>query len=162
MQFLSRLNRGAGNAELFAKEASAGSRLPYSHHLDDVTLALRDGTIAQVIRLDGLMFETADTEELNYRKALRDAILRAIGSSRFAICHHILRRRSEPDLGGRFADPFSEALDATWRERMQARHLYANELFLTIIRRPLQGRGGLFPEDIDPEDPWQFRNVIVR
>ena len=28
---------------------------------------------------------------------------------------------------------------------------------------PLQGRGdGLFPEDIDPDDPWQFRNVIVR
>jgi homospermidine synthase len=27
---------------------------------------------------------------------------------------------------------------------------------------PLQGRGGLFPEDIDTDDPWQFRNVIVR
>lgn len=27
---------------------------------------------------------------------------------------------------------------------------------------PLDGRGGLFPEDIDPSDPWQFRNVIVR
>jgi len=27
---------------------------------------------------------------------------------------------------------------------------------------PLQGRSGLFPEDIDSDDPWQFRNVIVR
>ena len=27
---------------------------------------------------------------------------------------------------------------------------------------PLTGRGGLFPEDIDTTDPWQFRNVIVR
>jgi homospermidine synthase len=27
---------------------------------------------------------------------------------------------------------------------------------------PLDNRGGLFPEDIDREDPWQFRNVIVR
>lgn len=27
---------------------------------------------------------------------------------------------------------------------------------------PLAGRPGLFPEDLDPEDPWQFRNVIVR
>lgn len=27
---------------------------------------------------------------------------------------------------------------------------------------PLQGRGGLFPEDIDSHDPWQFRNVLVR
>ena len=26
---------------------------------------------------------------------------------------------------------------------------------------PLQGRGQLFPEDIDPEDPWQFKNIRV-
>jgi homospermidine synthase len=27
---------------------------------------------------------------------------------------------------------------------------------------PLAGRPGLFPEDIDMKDPWQFRNVLVR
>ena len=27
---------------------------------------------------------------------------------------------------------------------------------------PLSGRGGLFPEDLDHEDPWQFRNILVR
>ncbi|GAB5374495.1 MAG: homospermidine synthase [Acuticoccus sp.] len=27
---------------------------------------------------------------------------------------------------------------------------------------PLAGRPGLFPEDIDEDDPWQFRNVLVR
>jgi homospermidine synthase len=27
---------------------------------------------------------------------------------------------------------------------------------------PLVGRPGLFPEDIDESDPWQFRNVLVR
>jgi len=27
---------------------------------------------------------------------------------------------------------------------------------------PLHDRPGLFPEDIDPFDPWQFRNVLVR
>lgn len=27
---------------------------------------------------------------------------------------------------------------------------------------PIDGRGDLFPEDIDRDDPWQFRNVIVR
>lgn len=26
---------------------------------------------------------------------------------------------------------------------------------------PLDGRPGLFPDDIDPDDPWQFRNVLV-
>ena len=27
---------------------------------------------------------------------------------------------------------------------------------------PLDGRPGLFPEDIDKDDPWQFRNILVR
>ena len=27
---------------------------------------------------------------------------------------------------------------------------------------PLDGRPGLFPEDIDEQDPWQFRNILVR
>src|SRR5246127_5231351 len=27
---------------------------------------------------------------------------------------------------------------------------------------PLTDRPGLFPEDIDTSDPWQFRNVLVR
>jgi homospermidine synthase len=27
---------------------------------------------------------------------------------------------------------------------------------------PLHNRSGLFPEDIDTSDPWQFRNVLVR
>lgn len=27
---------------------------------------------------------------------------------------------------------------------------------------PLEGRPGLFPEDIDATDPWQFRNILVR
>ncbi|HEX2751600.1 MAG TPA: homospermidine synthase [Alphaproteobacteria bacterium] len=27
---------------------------------------------------------------------------------------------------------------------------------------PLQNRPGLFPEDIDESDPWQFRNILVR
>jgi len=27
---------------------------------------------------------------------------------------------------------------------------------------PLEGRPGLFPEDIDSKDPWQFRNILVR
>jgi type IV secretion system protein VirB4 len=63
---------------------------------------LRDGTVMQVLTLEGLMFETADTQDLNHRKALRDAMLRAIGSSRFALYSHVVRRRVTPALSGDF------------------------------------------------------------
>ncbi|WDF71138.1 VirB4 family type IV secretion/conjugal transfer ATPase [Novosphingobium sp. KACC 22771] len=135
MQFLSSVK-----APDFAKEAAAGAHLPYSHLVDDATLAMRDGALMQVIRIDGLMFETADGDTLNYRKDMREAMLRAIGSSRFALYHHILRRRVQPELEGTFPDAFSARLDAAWRDRLAARRLYANDLFITVIRRPARAR----------------------
>jgi type IV secretion system protein VirB4 len=77
-----------------AREKSAGQHLPYARHLDASTIELRDGMIMQIIRLDGLLFETADSDELNYRARLRDAMLQTIASSRFAVYHHVIRRKA--------------------------------------------------------------------
>ena len=140
MQFLPRLT---DNAKVIAREQSAAVHLPYSHHIDERTVVTGDGRLMQFIRLRGLLFETADSDELNYRAEIRDAVLRAIGSSRFAVYHHILRRRVEPDIGGEFPDKFSRDLDQRWRDRQASRQLFANELVLTIVRRPLKGRIGL-------------------
>lgn len=140
MQFLPRLS---GNAQAFAREASAGRHLPYAAQIDDHTVHLRGGMLCQVLHLGGLLFETADTDELNYRKGLRDAMLQAIGTSRFAVYHHVIRRRTAPLVEAAFPDDFSTRLDAAWRARLGARELYTNELFLTVVRRPLAGRVGL-------------------
>lgn len=140
VQFLPRLT---SDPKGFDKEASAGLRLPYARHVDDRTVETRDGMLFQVIQLGGLMFETADTDELNYRKGLRDAMLQAIGTSRFALYHHIIRRRVEPLIEAEYPDPFSRYLDASWRARLADKSLYANDLFVTVVRRPLQGRGGV-------------------
>ena len=140
MQFLSGVGPVAPKA---AKDKSAGVHLPYARHLDATTLVTRDGLLLQTIRLGGLLFETADTDELNYRAALRDAMLQTIGSSRFAIYHHVLRRKAEVALEARFPDAFSQNLDDRWRQRLSARQMYVNDLFLTLVRRPLQGRVGV-------------------
>jgi type IV secretion system protein VirB4 len=140
LQLLSRLGRGA---EDWSRETPAGDKLPYLAQIDDHTVMLRDGRLMQVFAIGGLMFETADTSELNYRKTLRDAMLQAVGSSRFALYHHIMRRRIEPQLTGEFPDPFSDGIDDAWRRRLEAKQLFTNDLYLCLIRRPLQGRGGL-------------------
>jgi type IV secretion system protein VirB4 len=140
VQLLPRLSRASPD---FAREVSAGARLPYLRHVDDRTIETRDGLLIQVVRLGGLRFETADTEELNYRKVLRDATLQAIGSSRFAVYHHIIRQRYEPSFDSEMPDAFSRQLDEAWSARLSTKRLYANELFLTIVRRPLAGRIGI-------------------
>jgi len=141
MQLLSPLTR---DRKAVAREKPAGYHLPYARHVDDHTIETRDGLLMQVIHLRGLLFETADTDEINYRKRLRDAMLQSIGSSRFALYHHIVRRRIEAELSADHRDDFSRRLDTVWRARLATKRLYVNELFLTLIRRPLQGRVGGF------------------
>jgi len=127
---------------IFARETPAGTHLPYARHIDETTIELRNGYLMQTLRLDGFLFETADTDELNYRAELRDALLRSVGSSRFAIYHHVVRRRAETTLEARFPDEFSRKLDAAWRARIAGKQMYVNDLFLTIVRRPSSGKVG--------------------
>ncbi|TCM15083.1 type IV secretion system protein VirB4 [Novosphingobium sp. PhB165] len=155
MQFLPSLT---SDPKTIAREKGAGDHLPYARHVDDVTLETRDGLLMQTVRLGGLLFETADTDELNYRADLRDAVLRTIGNSQFAIYHHVVRRKAEASLEARFPDAFSRDLDERWRARLASRQMYVNELFLTIVRRPMQGRLGW----ADSLRGWATRSSVDR
>jgi len=126
-----------------AQEASIGDHLPYAAQVDDHTILTRDGLAMQVIHLAGLPFETIDVAQLEARKAARDAMLQAVSSARFALVHHVVRRAVAPGLEGKFGDPFSAELDAAWAKRLAERRLYVNDLYLTLLIRPLAGRAGI-------------------
>ena len=126
-----------------ALEQHAGKHLPYARHVDDHTVETRDGLLMQFVHVRGLLFETADTDEINYRKQLREGMLRAIGSSRYAIYHHVVRREADASLDAEFPDSFSKGLDESWRTNLAAKRLYINDLYLTLVRRPLGGKLGL-------------------
>jgi type IV secretion system protein VirB4 len=135
--------RPADRAKLMAAEKPAGARLPYAHHLNDTVVRLRAGELMSVIRLDGFPFETADAAELDYRQGVRSTMLRSIASSHFAVYQHVIRRRVRPYPDGDYADPFCRALNEAWKRRVSEGALFVNDLYLTLIRRPLQGKVGL-------------------
>ena len=122
------------------REKAAGDHLPYLAQIDDHTIETRDGLAFQVIRLEGLPFETVDAAHLEARKVARDAMLQAVASARFALVHHVVRREVAPELEGEFGDDFSTALDQAWRSRLATRRLYVNDLYMTLVIRPLAGR----------------------
>ena len=152
MQLLPPLTR---DPKVMLREAPAGAHLPYARHIDTRTIETRDGLLMQTIRLGGLLFETADSDELNYRAELRDAMLRALGSSRFAVYHHMVRRSALVDLEPTGRSDFCNYLDNAWRERIDDKSLYVNELFLTVVRRPLQGKVGF----LDRAQEWLGRST---
>ena len=133
-----------GAAKVLApREAQVGDRLPYAGHVDDMTLRTRDGLLIQTLHLAGFPFETAADDELNYRKSIRETVLRGAASSRLAVYHHVVRRRVTPDFPASPDEPFCRDLDTRWREQLQARRLYVNDIFLTLVLRPTQGSAGV-------------------
>lgn len=55
-----------------------------------------------------------------------------------------------------------EADDMDFRRCLEVQRPYLGPVIGTYTDwTPLTGRPGMFPEDIDESDPWQFRNVLV-
>jgi type IV secretion system protein VirB4 len=127
---------------LAPREVAVGDRLPYVGHVDDMTIRLRDGLLVQTLHLAGFPFETAADDELNYRKAIRETVLRGAASSRLAIYHHVVRRRVTPAFPPSPDEPFCHELDRRWHEQLASRRLYVNDIFLTLVLRPTQGSAG--------------------
>ena len=133
----------SGFASWFQKEQRVGDRLPYDRLLDERTIQLRDGSLMQSIYLEGFAFETADTDEVNHRQIVRSAALRAIGSSRFVVYHHIIRRRVSVGLQATYDDPVCNLIQQKWQNKLASRQLFVNDLFLTIVRRSPKGKVGV-------------------
>lgn len=132
----------SGFARFFNTEHRIGDRLPYDRLLDERTVLLRDGAMIGSIHLEGFAFETADTEEVNHRQVVRASALRAIGSSRFVLYHHIVRRRVSVHQDADFDNPVAAHIHNRWQQKLESRDLFVNDLFLTLVRRPAKGKVG--------------------
>ena len=78
--------------------------------------------------------------------------------------------RVRDPLSGRIARPWPVVLGHPDQPRHLIDHARALEICFPYLGEmagvysdwtPLQGRGELFPEDLDKSDPWQFKNFRV-
>jgi type IV secretion system protein VirB4 len=131
-------------AKLLApREKKIGDRLSFDRHVDNVTIRTREGLLVQCVKVEGFAFETAADDELAYRKTLRETLFKGLANARLSIYHHVVRRRVELEPARPPDDPFCAELDRAWREKLTSRQLFTNDLFLTLVRRPMTGNIGL-------------------
>jgi type IV secretion system protein VirB4 len=97
----------------------------------------------RVLHLNGLAFETEDADHLNHTQAVRETILRSTLDARFIVYHHVVRRRVSAEMSAHHKGPFAAHVHEKWSNRLAKRTLFANELFLTVLRRPPRGKVGL-------------------
>jgi type IV secretion system protein VirB4 len=134
--------RWIGPAAWRDRDARAGDRLPYARHHDDHTIALRDGSLMQMIRVPGLPFETEDGDVIDHHLSVRETILRSVFDARFVIYHHVLRRQVRVGLESGYDNVFPAMLDRRWSESLDQHRLFINEQILTILWRPARGKVG--------------------
>jgi len=125
-----------------SREALAGDRLPYAKLLDEHVVLLRDGSVMMTLLVPGISFETADSAELNALAATRELMLRSTLDARFVLYHHVIRRRVQTELRGKFADPLAAHIDQCWDNKLSSGALFVNDQFVTLLRRPARGKTG--------------------
>src|SRR5580698_4209921 len=120
------------------REWPASTHVPYLAHVSEHIVSTRAGDYLQVFRLGGMGFETTDEPKLNNWHERLNVLWRNLASPHVALWTHVIRRRERiaevaPEAG------FAGTLHARYRQRLSGERLMLNELYLTVLFRPVVG-----------------------
>ncbi|MDM7852979.1 MULTISPECIES: VirB4 family type IV secretion/conjugal transfer ATPase [Pseudochrobactrum] len=132
-----------GLGKVAHNERPMSYHLPYMRHVSEQVIALEDGSLMCVIKLNGLFFQTVDQSELNLRNAVQNTIIKALGSSEFSVWSTLIRREIKAQVDGEFEDEFSDRLNKTYTKQLRKKRMFTNELFLTILKSNMRGALGI-------------------
>ena len=125
----------AGSAEK-AREQPLRRFIPYLAHYDGETLLTEDDQLVQIIKLEGLAFQTKDAEELKRQKRFRNRLVRSIAKSDLGVLVHVVRWRHFEYPEATFPNRFCADLDAAWRRRHEEAEQYVNDIYVSLVKLP--------------------------
>jgi type IV secretion system protein VirB4 len=122
------------------REAHVGERIPYTAHVAEHVVKTMDGDYVQSFRIGGVSFETADDRDITTRHARLNVLWRSIASPRIAIWAHTIRRHVAVQPFKSVDGGFVQRLHERYADRVAHGTLMANELYLSVVYRPMAGR----------------------
>ncbi len=137
-----------GFARALRREITATDYLPFLRHADAHTIITTGRGVFQMLKIEGASFRTADTSGIN---ALHDGLnhhIRNIADDNVMIYTHVIRSEDQSYPGGGFTSEFGHWLDATYSAQIQQKHLFRNDLYLTIYMQPRGLAGSRFASGI--------------
>jgi type IV secretion system protein VirB4 len=114
--------------------------IPLSTHVDGHVVKTREGDYIVTWLLSGFPFVGREDWELEHRHKTFNNLLQSLRAPDFeniAFWSHDVRRRRPIKTDGRFPHRFSQQLHNTYMERLSSKQLMQNELYLTMIYRPV-------------------------
>lgn len=134
-----KLRRNQANREQVAKTEYASSGfIPYYAHYNDDTLLTKSNELIKVVKVNGFSFETADDDDLDNRKNIRNQLFKGLASPNVVLYFHVVRRRQPPypdDYASiDMPDGFALYLDRKWVNKSRDKRAFVNELYISIVR----------------------------
>ena len=127
------------NQNIYNKEVNMSEFIPYHVFYDNNTVMTKDNLIIKVIKLDGFSFETADDEDVDIRKNVRNQLFRGMGSGSIGLYFHLIRRKQDDDMSNfsstRLPNSFADDLNQRWTKKSLGNKAFINELYITIVKK---------------------------
>lgn len=125
-------------SKVASKEFSESFFIPYKYHFNSTTVVGDDDSLYQVIKLEGFSFETADDEDVDIRKNIRNLLFKGIGAGQISLYTHTVRRKKKAFnqiKSHSMPEGFAAYLEEKWREKHINHQSFVNDLYITIIRK---------------------------
>ena len=116
--------------------------IPLSTHVSPTVLKTTGGDFLLVWRLGGLPFVGREEWEIEHRHNTFNRLLQTLRAPDFvnvAFWVHDIRRRRRLRDHSRFGQAFNQSLSDAYFEALSSQKLMQNELYLTLIYRPVVG-----------------------
>ena len=117
------------------KELSTKSFIPYLYHYNPSTIVTKRNDLLSVIKVEGFSSETADDEEIDIKKDMRNNLFKGMANSNLSIWVHTIRRRYGVFPDGIFKEYFADILNEEWRKKHDSKSTFVNEHYITVVRK---------------------------
>lgn len=125
---------------MFSPDTPIAGFLPLSTHVSPSVLKTTGGDYLLVWNVSGLPFVGREEWDIEHRHNAFNRLLQTLRAPDFvnvAFWAHDIRRKGRVGAGGRFGQTFNQALSDAYYQSLSAQKIMQNELYLTMIYRPV-------------------------
>jgi len=122
------------------KETSVSEYIPYSHHVTPTIISTRNADYLSVWKIAGRSHQSASAEDVYDWVRELNNLWRGVANENFTLCTHTIRRQVSEYPDSDFDNAFCHRLDDKYRESFTGYDLRVNDLYLTIVYRPVSDK----------------------
>lgn len=116
-------------------EVSSSQFIPYWCHFNSSTILTKNKDLVIIIKVTGFSFETADDEDIESRKEIRNNLFKGLAGGKYVLNTYTIRKKYSAYPEGNFDDPFCKFVNDEWRSRHEPEYTFINEHYISVTRK---------------------------